>query len=95
MAGTIRVFDPTGHVQVRNVPLAPRPAALAGLRPGVLENSKHNAELLMTAMLDGLRERIPLGATVVGHKGIPTPPSKATFEKLRDASDFVLVGTSD
>lgn len=95
MADTIRVYNPAGHVQVREVQPAPRPAALAGLRPGILENRKANARLLMEAMVDGLRERITLGPLTVGSKPVAAPPSAATVESLKKSCDFVLVGSSD
>ena len=40
-------FDPRGRVESTETPLAPRPAALAGLRLGILDNSKWNANKLL------------------------------------------------
>jgi hypothetical protein len=95
MADTVRVFDPTGHVQVTEVEAAPRPASLDGLRPGILENRKANARLLMESMVDALRDRADLGALTVGSKPVAGPPSKATAEELANNCDFILIGSSD
>lgn len=95
MASTVRVFDPSGHVRVVEVEAAPRPASLDGLRPGILENRKPNARVLMEAMVEELRGRAPLGALAVGSKPVSGPPSRRTFEHLREHADFVLVGSSD
>ena len=96
MAATVRVFDPSGHVRVAEVEAVPRgPAALDGLRPGILENGKPNARVVMEAMVEGLRGRAALGALAVGSKPVSGPPSRRTFEHLREHADFVLVGSSD
>ena len=95
MADTIRVFDPTGHVRVTEVEAAPRPASLDGLRPGILENRKANARLLMESMVEALGERANLGALTVGSKPVAGPPSDSVFRTLTENCDFVLVGSSD
>ena len=95
MSETVRVFDPTGHVQVTEVEAAPRPASLDGLRPGILENRKANARLLMESMIDALRERADLGPLTVGSKPVAGPPSKATAAELAKNCDFILIGSSD
>ena len=95
MAATVRVFDPSAHVRVAEVEAAARPAALDGLRPGILENRKPNARVLMEAMVEELRGRAALGALAVGSKPVSGPPSRRTFEHLREHADFVLVGSSD
>lgn len=41
------VFDPRGRVDAERVALAPRVAALQGLRLGVLDNTKWNANRLL------------------------------------------------
>ena len=83
MADTIRILDPAGHTFVREVTLAARPLSLAGLRPGVLENKKANARLLMESMIDGLRGRISLGPTTTGSKPVAAGPSRETVELLQ------------
>ena len=95
MAETIRVFDPTGHVRVTEVEAAARPTSLDGLRPGILENRKANARLLMESMVAALGERADLGALTVGSKPVAGPPSDAVFRELTENCDFVLVGSSD
>jgi riboflavin biosynthesis pyrimidine reductase len=95
MTDTIRVYDPTGHVRVHEVVAATRPRSLDGLRPGILENRKANARVVMEEMIDGLRGRVTLGPLTVGSKPVAGAPSKATVEELRKNCDFILVGSSD
>jgi hypothetical protein len=55
--GRQRVFDPRGVVDVEPTPLAPRKASLGGLRLGVLDNTKWNAnKLLRGSMAELARE---------------------------------------
>ena len=95
MSATVRVFAPQSNTYTAPKGRPARPKSLAGLRPGILENSKHNAQLLMEAMIEGLRERAQMEPLTVGHKGVTTPPSKETIELLKENCDFVLVGTGD
>jgi len=95
MPDTVRVFDPTGHVHVVEVEPAVRPATLDGLRPGILENRKANARLLMETMVEALRERWRLGPLTVASKPVAGPPSASVMETLTTECDFVLVGSSD
>ena len=95
MTDTVRIVSPVAHVHVVEASAAPRPRSLAGLRPGILENRKANARLLMEATVEGLRLRVPLGALTVGSKPVAGPPSASTFDQLAKGADFILVGSSD
>lgn len=95
MPETIAILDPQAHVAVREASAAPRLASLDGLRPGILENRKANARLLMETMVDGLRGRAGLGELVVGSKPVAGPPSQSTIDSLRNNADFLLIGSCD
>ena len=92
---TITVFDPRGHERVVAQETAPRPSDLDGLRPGVLENRKANARLLLESMVDNLRATADIGATTTGSKPVAGPASRATMATLVGECDFVVVGSSD
>ena len=92
---TITVFDPRGHARVVPQQAAPRPTDLDGLRPGVLENRKANARLLLESMVDNLRETADIGATTTGSKPVAGPASRSTMAMLTEECDFVVVGSSD
>jgi hypothetical protein len=95
MADTVRILSPVGQPFVTEVAAAQRPASLANLRPGILENRKANARLLMEAMVETLGERVPLAPVTVGSKPVAGPPSPGTFDLLVRNSDFIVVGSSD
>jgi hypothetical protein len=95
MADTIRILNPAGDVFVVEASPAPRPATLEGLRPGILENGKANARLLMESIVEGMRERFRLGELTVGSKPVAGPPSDSTVNLLKGNCDFMVVGSSD
>ncbi len=94
-SGTITIASPVGHPHSVAVPLAPRPAALAGLRPGILENRKANARLLLETLVDGLRERSELGGLTVRSKNASAPAPRSVLDDFEREADFVLVGSCD
>jgi hypothetical protein len=53
----LRVFDPRGVVETEPTPLAPRKTALSGLRLGVLDNTKWNANKLLRGSVERLHEK--------------------------------------
>ena len=68
---------------------------LDGLRPGILENRKANARLLMQTMVERLGERHELGELTIGSKPVAGPPSDSTVDALRNGADFILIGSCD
>ncbi len=56
------VFDPRGVVEVQPQALAPRMRDLAGLRLGVLDNTKWNANRLLRKCTARLGAEVPLAA---------------------------------
>ena len=52
-----RVFDPRGRVDAERILPAPRAAALDGLRLGILDNTKWNANRLLRKAADRLGEQ--------------------------------------
>ena len=59
---TFEVFDPCGVVSHAATPVAQRKTELNGLRLGVLDNSKWNANKLLRGASAALGERIELAA---------------------------------
>lgn len=76
--------------------LAARPASLKGLRLGLLDNSKPNADVLLEAVLEELREELEPAAVIRRRKpgaGVPGPPS--LLEELAAECDAVVVAVGD
>ncbi len=91
----IQVLSPFTNVHTPIKPMAPRPASLEGLRPGIIENSKPNAQLLMETWIEELRDHAALGELSLGHKSVNLPPSKELLEQMKANADFVIIGTGD
>ena len=92
----LTVFDPRGRVAAERVELAPRAAVLKGLRLGILDNTKWNANRLLRKTAALIEARHGIG-TVSYYK-------KESFSKVADPaliaeiaanSDVVLTAIGD
>jgi hypothetical protein len=75
-------------------PLAPRPRDLRGRRVGILDNSKPNADVLLSRLAELLVERAGAGPVRVWRKPGASRPA-TIIEEVAAASDVVLTGTAD
>ena len=98
MATLADVLDPTGRRSARatDATLAPRRADLSGLRIGLLENTKHNAALLLEE-LAGHLERQRGARTVLRRTktAFALPMPDELREEFVAECDVVLVGVGD
>lgn len=92
----MRLFDPTSPPVERAVALAPRLADLRGLRVGLVENTKHNSDVILARLGEGLARRYGVTVSQMIRK---RSPSHAVTEEAADAlrriSDFVVSGVGD
>ncbi|HVH74255.1 MAG TPA: hypothetical protein VM755_05000 [Stellaceae bacterium] len=96
MVSELEVFDPRGPLEVERRALAPRPASLAGLRLGVLDNTKWNAGRLLRGIAAELEARFPLAA--VGYYKKESFSKEAAPELLAAIAadnDIVLTAIGD
>ncbi len=92
----MKLIDPTAAPVARDVPLAPRPADLRGLRLGLVENTKFNADTLLLKLADRLRDRHGLTLTHVARKRSPSHEVEdAAIAALKARSDVVISGIGD
>jgi hypothetical protein len=90
------LFDPTAAPVGRELPLAPRPRQLAGLRIGLVENTKFNSATLLLRLAERLGRRH--GMTVAGMRRKRSPSHEveaADIAALAAQSDFVVSGIGD
>lgn len=95
------ILDPTGRARtaavVGETKLAERSAGLAGARIGLLENTKQNAELLLTELAELLRtEHGAAGVEVLRTKRVfaqPAPPE--LLAEFTGRCDVVVTGVGD
>jgi hypothetical protein len=62
MKNTIPVYDPRGVVEAAPLATAPRVKKLEGLRLGLLDNTKWNANKLLRGVRDRLAQKHAFGA---------------------------------
>ena len=96
---TSAILDPTGlssRKTTERLTLAARPADLAGMKIGLLENGKQNARRFLEDVADVLRDRYGAGAATLRRKEIfsqPAPPE--LVDQLSAESDVVVIGIGD
>ena len=90
------VFDPRGVVETEPLDLAPRAAQLHGLRLGVLDNTKWNANKLLRALRDELEVRHGLKASGYYRKeSFSRFAEPRLLDEIRANSDVVVTAIGD
>ncbi|WP_431269084.1 UGSC family (seleno)protein [Dankookia sp. P2] len=90
------VFDPRGRVDSAETPIAPRPAALGGLRLGILDNSKWNANKLLRGAQAALEGSLRFAAVTYAVKhSFSKDADPALIAKLAAECDIVLTAIGD
>lgn len=88
------------------VPEAPSPQAVAvtadrvvakgGIRLGVLDNSKGNADHLLHFIVDGVKAMLPVASVVSLRKdSVSLPAPAAILDQLAAESDYVISAMAD
>lgn len=88
------------------VPEAPSPQAVAvtqtravakgGIRLGILDNSKGNADHLLRFIVDGVKALLPVASVVSLRKeSVSLPAPDAILDQLAAESDYVLSAMAD
>jgi hypothetical protein len=95
------ILDPTGragavHAASPGLTLAPRQACLDGVRVGLMDNTKHNAALLLAEIGRLLAAQQGVLVTLESTKANFAAPAPADLvEKYRESCDAVITGVGD
>ncbi len=90
------VFDPRGVVEAEKLALAPRAGDLNGLRLGVLDNTKWNANRLLRKTVGRLGEQATFAAVNYYRKeSFSKDADPALIETIAASNDIVLVAIGD
>ena len=93
---TIRIFDPTVEAKARHIAYAPRPKSLAGLRIGLVDNSKFNSDQLLLRIAGLLERDYGAKAHVVRRKrSAGVPASQEIVDEFKAGCDVVVAGVGD
>lgn len=95
---TIRLVSPYAPppAQSKEAPVAQRRIGGQGIRLGVLDNSKGNADHLLKMIVDGVRAQHSLASVVFARKpyvALPAPPE--TLDQLAREADVVISAMAD
>ena len=90
----MKMLDPRGAAPGDVKPAARRPASLRGLRIGVLDNSKPNADVLLVRVAELLAERVG-GASILRFTKPGSSRPAANHQEIAAAADVVLTGSAD
>lgn len=94
--GKLQVFDPRGAVHSIHLPTAPRKSALSGLRLGVLDNSKWNANKLLRGAIEELKNKTEFEAInyYVKHS-FSKDAAPELIDQIIQENDIVLTAIGD
>jgi hypothetical protein len=91
-----RLFDPSGLVDQDRTPVAPRKTRLEGLRLGILDNSKWNANKLLRCASAALSEDIKFAAVNYYVKqSFSKDAAPELIEQIARENDIVLTAIGD
>jgi hypothetical protein len=92
----LTVFDPRGRVDAERVALAPRAMALKGLRLGILDNTKWNANRLLRKTAALLEAEQGIGSVNYYKKeSFSKSADLALVAEIAANSDIVLTAIGD
>lgn len=87
---------PEAPAPAATVAAARRKAARSGLRFGVLDNSKGNADHLLRFVAEGVKAAVPVASVVSLRKeSVSLPAPGPILDRLAAESDFVVTAMAD
>ena len=96
MSGKITLVVPAVPVPGGAVVAESRKAGKSGLRLGVLDNSKGNADYLLKFIVEGVKAALPVASVVSLRKdSVSLPAPGAILDQLAAEANFVVSAMAD
>ena len=93
---TMQIYDPTIGASGRSVNFVPRPKSLAGLRIGLVDNTKHNSDQLLLRIAGLLEAKHGAKAHLIRRKkSAGAAPHSEIVEELKANCDVIVAGVGD
>jgi len=89
------ILDPRIPTERDHIDYAPRPKNLKGLRVGIIENTKKNAETVLRLLAEKLEARHGIKMDVLVHKPQRAPLTDVQTAQLQGKVDMVITGVGD
>ena len=92
----MKIIVPEAPAPAAQTPQAHRARKGAGLRLGLLDNSKSNADHLFNFLVDGIRAAMPIASIVSLRKPLPSVAAdRSMIEQLAREADLVVSAMAD
>ena len=92
----VQILDPTTEVSARRINYAARPESLAGLRIGLVDNTKHNSDQLLLRIADILEKEHGAKTHLIRKKkSAGASPHAEIIEEYKGACDIIVAGVGD
>ena len=92
----IQIFDPTTEATPRTINYAARPKSLAGLRLGLVDNTKHNSVQVLLRIAALLESKHGAKAHIIRRKhSAGAAPHAEILEEFKAHCDVVVAGVGD
>ena len=96
MSNKVKLVVPEAPVPAMAAAKAQRKFAQGGLRLGILDNSKGNADHLLRFIAEGVKAAVPVASVVMTRKGSVSLPAPAeVLDRLTAEADFVVSAMAD
>jgi len=96
MSGTVRLVIPEAPPPALKATGEQRSIARDGIRLGILDNSKGNADHLLQFIIDGVKAQMKVASVVTLRKPSPSiPAEKAVLDELTEKADCVISAMAD
>ena len=96
MGGKITLVVPESPASAAAVAAGSRTAGSSGLRLGVLDNSKGNADHLLRFIAEGVKAAVPVASVASLRKdSVSLPAPGAILDRLAHEADFVVTAMAD
>jgi len=93
---SLQIYDPTTGASGRNVKFAARPQSLAGLRIGLVDNTKHNSDQLLLRIAGLLESKHGAKAHLIRRKkSAGAAPHAEIIEEYKANCDVIVAGVGD
>ena len=92
----LEIFDPTVTPVKEKIFFAPRPQSLAGLKVGLVDNTKYNSDVILLKIAERLKEKFEIEMVLLHRKKSASHyVSNEAIDELKKKSDFVIAGVGD
>ena len=92
----VRLVNPEAPASQTVAVTQKRAVAKGGIRLGLLDNSKGNADHLLRFIVDGVKALVPVASVLVLCKdSVSLPAPKEILDQLAAGSDYVVTAMAD